>query len=62
MSLSFYVWPVHVANSLETIRASTRMKPLYASEMVYDILIVKIFKNPLDEEKKNSVDFLLLLF
>lgn len=37
---------------METIRASTRMKPLYASKIVYDIIIAKIFKNPPDEEKK----------
>lgn len=52
--LSFQVWPVQndVAKSLETIKASTRMKPLYAPKIIYDILIAKIFKNPPDEEKK----------
>lgn len=37
------------------------MKPLYASKIVYDIIIVKIFKNPPDEEKKLRLLTALLL-
>lgn len=37
------------------------MKPLYASKIVYDITIVKIVKNPPDEEKKLRLLTALLL-